>query len=181
MALFLVQIDPLRSGGTVYDNATAAIVNAADATAAKALVVAKFPNSDFKTAEVTAMPIDLPLVGWTLTIDIPDLDEGLTVSVTGTPSDDTLDKIAALAVTALNATSEISAAAYNSGTNTLTVAGVADELGDKKLEVRLTDDTGADRSSLIGTITSEGAPEDALTVVLPADSISGIWKMFSHI
>lgn len=175
MPAFFVYLDPKASGRTLLDGVDAMIVHAADAPAAKALAVAVFPGNEYawENSTAIAMPTSLPLIGWTLRVAI----EGLgPVQVVGTPTDSTIDQLAALMVTALNATDEISAAAYNASTNVLTAAGVADELGDLIMSVSFTDDMGNDRSSLLGAITDEGAPEDALTVALPADAMVGVWK-----
>lgn len=94
-------------------------------------------------------------------------------TLTGGQNSDTFDTLGTAAVTALNAVSGITHAAYNASTNVLTVAGTADNLGDHDVIVsmfpvdRVRDTTipGA-----IGTVVDNGATSDALTVAFGADA-----------
>lgn len=98
-------------------------------------------------------------------------DEPRTVAVVGDATDDTVDEIAAALVTALNGLDGIANASYNATTNTLTVAGSDDALGDQKLEVSIIPPGGSDSiASLVGAITDGGVAAADLTVVLPADN-----------
>lgn len=95
----------------------------------------------------------------------------IVVSVTGTGTDD-LDAIAALLVTALNAT-EIDGAAY-AAPNLTVAATPTDDFGDATVIVKVTPPSGntnADLESIfVVGITHEGAAAAALTVELPADT-----------
>jgi hypothetical protein len=105
-------------------------------TAAEALLVAKanihLPSDEaWASATATAMADAADLEGWRAKITIEDSsgDEVETVTVTGA-SGATADTIGALLVIALNATDSIAGAAYDTGTNVLTIAETTDTLGD---------------------------------------------------
>ena len=175
MPAFFVYLDPKASGKTLLDGTDAMLVYAADGPAALALAVAAFPGNEYtwKNAQVLAVPSNFPFIGWTFTVQI----EGLApVSVVGNETNDTVDEIAALLVTGLNALPDVANASYNASTNTLTAAGAADELGDQALVVTILDANGNSRPDLVGTIVDEGDQSAALTVVLPADAAVGVWK-----
>lgn len=174
-----------QSGVTLHEGANACVVFAADATAAKEVCQARFPGASgiWSTgATVTEIVADADFNGWTFEVE---LDSGTTpskVSFVGDATDNLIDEIGAKLVTALNATSNIAGASYNSTSNTLTVAQTTDNLGDKSVYVNIIP-PGGDSSiaSLVGTITHEGAVGAALTVVLPGDAavipiVAGVFK-----
>jgi len=91
--------------------------------------------------------------------------------VTADATTNTMDEIGAALATALNALPLIANAAYNTTSNTLTIAGTADALGDKQVEVYITPPLGKSSvAALVGTIVDGGASGDALSVILPADA-----------
>lgn len=94
-----------------------------------------------------------------------------------------LSSLAELMVAALNATSLVSAAAFNASTHVLTVAGTSDNLGDHTLAVYVTPPnadptspvgvqtrTGVSVPGFVGAISDDGSAGDALTVTFPADT-----------
>jgi hypothetical protein len=178
MAFFLIQ---LPAGNAAPREADAMIVSAASSDDAKAIAKSRFDgdaNALWGAATVTQLAdvaANAPgLANWRLRIRILDSDPVVSIEVIGTGTNDTVDEIAALAVTALNATSIIANAAYNATTQTLTIAGVDDALGDKTVEVEFlppATQAGAQPiPGMVGTITDGGAEADPLTVVLPADT-----------
>ena len=179
MPAYLVTLSQNVGGRTLSAGGDAMVVFAADATAAKQICSAKYDgdgNAWTSDSTVTEIVQDADFNGWTFRIDILDGlgaggDEPGTVSVTGDATDNTIDEVAALLVTALNALTGIANASYNGTTNTLTVAGAADGLGDQTIQVSITPPDGKSSvASLVGTITDGGASGDAITVVLPADA-----------
>lgn len=95
------------------------------------------------------------------------------VTVNGDATNDTIDEVAALAVTALNATTPLANAAYNATTNVLSVAGAADNLGTHVLAVEVRAPNGEiipGGAGLVGAIVDEGAADAAVTVALKADA-----------
>lgn len=175
MPAYLVTLDNSRCGRTLKNGCNAMVVFAADATAAKEACAAKFDGdgSAWNSSEATATAIVAAsdFNGWSLAIDIFGPDLNTTVTVVGDATNNTIDEIAALMVTALNALAEIANASYNSTTQVLTVAAIADGIGDHNIAVRLTPPSGYGAvPSLIGTIVDNGIAGAVLTVVLPADA-----------
>ncbi len=177
MAAYLVFL-PLGTNIARINDVNAVIAYGADAAAAKALAKAAHPANPTLWDNALAMAIgsNLPLLGWTFTVEIEGQEA---VSVTGGWTSNTIDAIAAALVTALDALDDVAAAAYNSSTNVLTAAGVADELGDMALTVTVTDPNGVSQPSFFSTIVDEGDPEDALTVTFTADATAGIFQMMN--
>lgn len=174
MPAYLVMQDRNSGGRQVIEGADAMVVFAADATAAKQACAAKYSSdgktwlADSTTAVAVAAATDW--VGWTFRIAILS-EPPLEVSVVGDATNNTIDEIAALLVTALNATAAIAGAAYDASTNTLTVAATTDALGDQTLQVEFIPPAGAESiAALVGTIVDGGASGDALSVILPADN-----------
>jgi len=176
---YLVTRDRTKSGHPLVHGAAAMDVFAASATAAKQAAAAKFDGDGLawlNDSTVTEITAGADWNGWTFRVAIlggfgTGGDEPRTVAVVGDATDNTVDEIAAALVTALNALDGIANAAYNATTNTLTVAGTADALGDQKLEVSIIPPGGsASIASLVGTITDGGVAAADLTVVLPADN-----------
>ena len=121
--------------------------------------------------ELSEIVADADFNGWTFALDVIGGAAPISVSVTGTATDNTIDEVAALLVTALNADAEIAGASYNGTTNVLTVAETTDAIGDRTLEVTITPPGGySGIAALVGTIVDGGASGDAITLALPADA-----------
>jgi len=146
-------------------------------TAAEALKVAKASvalpsDAAWAAATATAMADAADLEGWRAKITIVD-DEGAaveTVTVTGAESA-TADTIGALLVTALNATDSIAGAAYDTGTNVLTIAETSDGIGDSTVTCEFLppttwSDPTINFSEFFTTLVHEGAAGAALSVTL---------------
>lgn len=179
MPAYLVTLDRTKCGYTLPDGANAMVVFAADATTAKQLAASKYDGDGsawVTNGTATEIVAGTDWVGWTFRVDIlsgfgTGGADPASVSFVGTSTDNTVDEVAAQLVTALNALDGIANAAYNSTTNTLTITGTADALGDKQVEVSITPPGGKSAiAALVGTIVDGGASGDALTVVLPADN-----------
>ena len=178
MPAYLLTLDRNKCGHQLRGGGDAMVVFAADATAAKQIAAAKYPSDGLAWANdstATQIVAASDFNGWTLRVFIQSgLGAGTDsaeFTVVGDADDNTIDEIAALMVTALNAHADIANASYNATSNTLTIAGAADGLGDQTVEVSLTPPGGESAvASLIGTITDGGASGDAITVVLPADA-----------
>ena len=178
MPAYLVTLDRNKSGHTLVQGADAMVIFAASATAAKQAAAAKFEGDGLawlNDSTATEIVAGTDWQGWTFRVAIlggfgTGGDEPRTVAVVGDATDNTVDEIAAALVVALNALDGIANAAYNATTNTLTVAGTADALGDQKLEVSIIPPGGsASIASLVGTIMDGGVAAADLTVRLPAD------------
>ncbi len=169
----VVRNGELRGGGD------AMVIFAANATAAKEIAAAKYPGdgavwaTDGTATEIIAAT---DFNGWDLRVFIQSglgaggADSGEFI-VTGDATNNTIDEIAALMVTALNAHADIAGASYDAATNILTIAAIADGIGDQQVEVSLTPPGGEGPvPSLMGAITDGGIAGAALTVALPADA-----------
>lgn len=184
MPAYLCTLNRTRGGHTTKNGADAMVVFAA--TTAKALQVAdSFYGGDGGrfVADGTATEIAAAAnwIGWTFKVNISgglaagagvNADGSADVVLTATgAAQDTIDEIAAVLVTALNALPTIANASYDAGTQTLTAAGAADNLGDKKLTVQIIPPNGnSSCAAFVGAIVNQGAANAALTVVLPADA-----------
>lgn len=174
MPAFLVKQDTNKSGRQLRNGADAMVVFAADAASAKQAAAALYDGDGAvwtgSDASVTEIKAATDFAGWTFKVAVLS-NPPTKVQAVGDATNNTADKIAALLVTALNATAAIAAASYDAATNTLTVAGAADALGDQSLQVQLIPPAGVSSiDGLLGAITDGGASGDALTVVLPADN-----------
>lgn len=179
MPAYLVEVDPAVSASYLTDGAQSHVVFAADASGAREAVAARYGNdvdafwNDSNAVNVTELVADADLEGWTFTIKLYNTTDRLPaeqVSVVG-GSGDAPDDVAADLVTALNATGSIANASYNDTSNTLTVAGAGDGIGDWSFSITAVPPWGETTiDSLFGTLTDEGASGDALTVVMPGDS-----------
>lgn len=178
MPAYVVAFDPSVNVPT-RNGVKAAIVFANNDTDARAILKAQYADdvdSSWDNATVTQIAPGTDLVGYTYRVEIitPEGISLVAVEATGDATNNTVDEIAALLVTALNADSHIANAAYNAGTNTLTASGAADNLGDHRLIVSAFP-PGENRVALpglVGAITQEGAANTALTVVFSADAYS---------
>jgi len=177
MALYLVTSDTGSAAKTRKLGANAMIVSAADATDALAICQAKFGgDSSWADATFTAIA-DVTqatangLVGWTVTVKV-NTTVPISVSYTGTATNDTIDEIGAALVTLLNATA-IDGAAYSA--NVLKVAETTDGIGDKTVTVTFTPPAATYPEAvhipgMVGTIVHEGVSGAALTVAFKADT-----------
>lgn len=182
MPAYLVTLNREKSGHTLPGGADAVVCFADDATQAKEVAASYFDaeGSLWTSSDATATAIvqDADFNGWTFKVRVLDglgagADEPGEVIVVGDATDNTIDEIAALLVTALNALTGIDNASYNGTTNTLTVAAGSggDDLGDQTVEVEAIPPGGySSVPSVFGTITHEGVATDDLTVVLPLDA-----------
>lgn len=153
-----------------------AVVVAENSTDALAVLQSLYADTALwgASATATAMIAGADLAGWKLRINIQSAILTLlgSVEVTGAASA-TVDSIAALAVTALNAAGlGIANASYNAGTNVLTVAGAADNKGACKMEILFYPPNSEVKSipGFVGAITHGGATGAALTVQLATDA-----------
>lgn len=169
-------VQPSVGGLCLENHANAQIVFAANATQAKEIAASRFDGDNpWSGATVTEIVAGTNWSGWTFYIGITKGfgtgSDPNQVSVVGTDTNETIDKIAALLVTALNALPVIANASYNSTTQVLTVSSIADGIGDAKLIVKITPPNGkSEIPSLVGTIVDGGIAGAALTVTLPADA-----------
>lgn len=169
-------------GQNKVGNVDTVVVYAEDATQARQAASARFgvggeANGGWTDSSNGAQPLSAqPLVGIVFAIHIENGGSDIDVSVTA-DSDDVIDDIGGKLVTALNATA-INGAAYNSGTNALTIAETTDTLGDKVVTVSATYTlNGVDidmTASFFDNLVDGGASGDALTVDLLAGSGLGI-------
>lgn len=170
MPAYLVTLDRSKTGRTLTDGADAMVIFASSGTIAKQVAAAKNDgegNAWITDGTATEIVAATNWLGWTFRAQLADVD----VSVTSSGANDTIDEIAALLVTALNATAAIANAAYNATTNVLTVAGTADALGDQQLFFTITPPSGkSEVAGLVGAVVDGGAEADAVTVTLPADA-----------
>lgn len=179
-AAYIVTLPLTEGGKSLRDGVNSVVVYAEDTSQAKEAAAALF-NGDaaWSSATVTAIAAG-DYTGWTVRVRLSDPDKAVTasdytmvdVSVTGDATNNTIDEVAALLVTALNATSAIAGAAYNATTQVLTVAETTDGLGDHVLRVDFTHPSFEQPiASLVGTIVDEGSAGAAVTVTLKADAV----------
>lgn len=162
------------------DGVDTMVVFAADASTAKKMAQARYTgDSDavWNGATVTEIVAAANWIGWVFSWELiaPNGTVFSSGSLTATGAgQDTMDEIGAALATAINATG-IDNAAYNGTSNTLTVAGAADNKGDHRLIFTIKPPAAQNLgdvniSDLVGTITHQGAAGAAVTVVLPADA-----------
>lgn len=181
MPAYLVALDRSSGGRTLINDTNAMVVFAFSAAQAKELAHAAVSGDGHawlsSTTTVTEITAGTNWAGWKFEVVIQsglgdEGDQRGHVAVTGNGTTlDTVDKIGAALVVALNALEGIAGADYTAATNTLTIADATDALGDQTVQV-LISPPGSDVSvsSLVVTITHEGDTADALSVVLPADN-----------
>lgn len=176
---------PLKGGMNLKGGNDGVIVWAEDATQAKSVASAAMSNdvpaAAWSDATATALVVNTELEGWTFTINLVDPVTPFTelsVSYTAT-NGQVIDDVGTALATALNAT-VIDAAAYNTGTNVLTIVETTDGMGDWTIEAYATppgsatgtslayEDTGARVSGFFGAITAAGAAGIARTSTLVA-------------
>ncbi len=175
MSVFLVQLAD-ESPGT--RQATSFVVSAEDAADARAIAESQFDGdagpaafaaatvTDLTTGELGNVNTSPNMLGYKLRVSILDSTPVIDEEVVGAGSDDTLDELGDLMVIALNANAIIANAAFVSPD--LTIAGVADNLGDRKVQVTLTPpgEGAVPIPGPIGIITDEGIVAAALAVAL---------------
>lgn len=156
-----------------------AVVFAEDATAAKLAAVSghagdfvngvpDYIDALFAGSTATEIVARTDLEGAILRVQI-NTPTPIDISVTG-GSGDGVDEIAALMVTALNATAQIDAADYI-GTNLLRVANTSDDLGDRTVTASFILN-GEELSGFVGEIVDQGETNSALTVQLATDEVA---------
>lgn len=160
------------------NKARAAAVYADNSTDVKELLEALFGgdlDALWANSTVTVMAAASDMLGWKLQVIVTHPVSGVevaNVTVLGADSDDTIDEIAALMVTALNATDVIDGAEYNSTSQTLTISDASDALGDHNVAVfvfsPLSDKVAI--PGFVGAITDAGSDSDTLEVVFSADA-----------
>lgn len=179
MSLYIVKNN--AAGGKTVSGQNALIVSAADPAGAILMAADHFDgDSSWSDAVATALiESDLDAasscVGYTFKVLIrgaaAQTADPIEISVTPTGTED-LDDMAALMVIALNAHAEIAAAVYSAPN--LTVAAIADGLGDASVEFQVyrTAGHGADLGSEFHTaVTDEGIAAADLVVALVADTV----------
>lgn len=177
---------PLKGGMNLKGGNDSVIVWAEDATQAKSLASAAMSNdvpaAAWTNATATALVVGTELEGWTFTVNLVDPVTPFTelsASYTAT-NGQVIDDVGTALATALNAT-VIDGAAYNTGTNVLTIVETTDSMGDWVIEAYATPpstatstsligfgDTGARVTGFFGAITAAGAAGIARTSTLVA-------------
>lgn len=176
----------LKGGMNLKGGNDSVIVWAEDATQAKSLASAAMSNdvpaAAWTAATATALVVGTELEGWTFTINLTDPVTPFTeLSVSHTATNgQVIDDVGTALATALNAT-VIDGAAYNTGTNVLTIVETTDSMGDWVIEAYATPpstatstsligfgDTGARVTGFFGAITAAGAAGIARTSTLVA-------------
>jgi hypothetical protein len=167
-----------------------ALVFAATSADALALLQAEYGDdmdSGWANATVTQIAAGADLAGWSLRVQVLN-STGSVVSADCTvvgAAAATIDTIAALMVTALNATAPIAGAAYNAGTQVLKVAETTDNLGDHRVVVEFWPPVGTlgQKSNVAGFVASKvdvGLANAALSVTFVADAytVPAVTDMF---
>lgn len=166
MALYLLQLDP--SSAVKYDLA-AVVVEADDLATARSMAKASYRGPWGAADATTIAAASDDLEGWVHRVVVSDGTSATPlydVSITSVATDDIDDVGGDLAAALVTAGLT---ASYS--TPTLTVAAIADGIGDETLTVTATPPGGrAPVSELIGTITDQGVAAAALTVVLDAQT-----------
>lgn len=192
MSTYVVTFDPSVNVGS-RNGVQGAVVVANNVADAKALLDAKHGGDldvNWDNATYTAFAAGADLEGWSLRVQVRDATGAVVAAdctVVGAPAA-TVDTIAALMVTALNATAPIAGAAYNAGTNVLKVAETTDNLGDQRVVVEFWPPVGTlgqkvSVPGFIGAITHQGLSNAALSVALAADAytVPAVMKKFGDL
>ena len=181
---FLVTL-PIKGGMTLKGDNDSVIVWAEDATMAKSLASAALagdvPAAAWADATATALVTGTELEGWTFTVNLVDnLTPFTELSVSHTATNgQVIDDVGTALATALNAT-VINGAAYNTGSNVLTIVETTDSMGDWIINVYAYPPgsaygtgiafggTGSSVSGIFGAVTAAGASGIARTSTLVA-------------
>lgn len=191
MAFFLVEL-PANQGGPTFNGVNACVVSAASAADARAACKALRGGDQAAAwdAAITTQLADVAanaanaLVGWRFRVQLLDLNPIAVVAdvtVTGDATTDTLDEVGTALAAALNALPSIAAAGYDTVTQILTIAGIADNLGDHRAIVEVyppavLDANGREISEQVAipgfvtAIVDEGAVGAAVTATFAADT-----------
>lgn len=163
---------PEVCGRTLINGADRFVVVAESTADAKDIVKDYFSgDSDalVAAATVTALAAAADYEGFTLRVQINDPTTPIDASYTAVAAD-TIDLIGAGIKAALIAAG-VAGADYNSTTQVVTAAAIADNLGDNQLVVDFTGPNGnAPIASYVSSIVDGGIAGAALTFTLPADS-----------
>ena len=183
-AAYIVQL-PAGVGRTLKNGNDAVIVYANSSTEAKAMakialnIDADAPWSGATVTAIAAATDWADPVLWKFQVVLSNPATGVEVvnaTVTSDSTNDTVDEIAALLVTAIDASGGAAVTpSYNSTSQVLKVAVIADNIGDHALECRAWPvitggDTGINTGSFFGTIVDEGIAGADVTVTLAADA-----------
>lgn len=169
---YLVTLDRTKGGRVLKNGANAVVVFAASGAIAKEMAGAAFDGDGSSWTEATATEIAVAAdwAGWTFRATVADVP-GAVFEVVADATTNTVDEIGAALVLLANAHEDIAGAEYNSTTNVLTVAAIADALGDKQLVVEIIPPGGfSSITGLVGAIVDGGIAGAVLTVALPADA-----------
>ncbi len=181
MASYLVTLPTSYVARQLQDGYDSVVVNAVDAAQAKAVAKMVY-GADVDVQWDNATVTDLAAATdwatpqlWNFRVKVRHPTTGDTVhnvTVKSSAGDNTIDEIAALLVTALNATA-INGAAYVSATNVLTIAAVGDNIGDHYVELSawpdgLLEQTGFS-AAFFGAPTHGGIAGAALATTLAAN------------
>ena len=180
MAQYLC-VNTAVGGKTVY-GANVLIVQAADEAGALLVCADKYPGdaawSDCTCTALVDTSLDVAgaCYGYTMRAIIrgaaAQVEDPIVIDAVSIVATDDLDALAALMVIAANAHAEIDAAAYVAPD--LTIAGIADDLGDGTLEIEVYDGDGQGvdlGSEFYTAITDGGIAGAVLEVALCADTV----------
>lgn len=192
MAIFTVQLPSVPGPATRTNRAGLIVVAAPSVASAREIARAKFGGDTDAWSDTSATVTQLieptnlsanALLGWRFTIRISGVASLATgpVIVTGDATNDTLDEVGTALAVALNALPEIAGAVYTAATQTLTVAAIADNLGDRTvvmgifppIELGGGQQLNADvhqAAGYVSSITHQGIVAAALTVVFVGDT-----------
>jgi hypothetical protein len=187
---YLVTIDR-NSQSPRKNGVDAAVVVAENSTEAKQMAASVLDgegNAPWTAATATALAAAANLDGFVMNVQIfhPTTNARVAnASFTGV-SGATIDTIGTGIAAALNALSNIAGAAYNTGTNVLTVAETTDALGDHTFVISLRPPTAthADPQNLTSWFTSHvdgGVGSAALAVTLAALSFPKVFGMLKQV
>jgi hypothetical protein len=176
---FLVSA-PVSSGVTTQGGVDRCLVFAEDA--AMALEMAQSLNSqggnaNWAAGTATAITAPTDFTGWRCQIVISDTSNSEVVNVTYTGiASDGIDEIGDALVILLNATAPIAGSLYTGATQTLTIAAIADGIGDHSVIVNFfppASNGGQDVSitEYLSTLTDEGIAAADLTQVFVGDTV----------
>lgn len=178
-AAYLVTL-PDRAGYTLLEGVDRMVVYAASADQAKEVAKAYFDGvgaAVWGDATVTEVAVAANLIGYTFHVQViqPDGDVLYDVSVPCTAAaSDTVDEVAALLVTALEALgAALLTPSYDAGTQVLTVAAAGDMIGDHRVVAEVYRTDSEDQTPIPGfvaSITDEGMAGAALSVTFAADT-----------
>lgn len=188
MALFLIEEPEGVAGKTRVGDAVAQLVEADSAAVAREIASSgrEFDSSwsDSDATDVSTLSAaDMEGFLYQIRLAEPAVGGALVASVDyEAVASDAVDDVGAALVILLNGLSPIANAAYDSGTNTLTVSGAADGLGDYALTVKVTPPGGSSPiTGLVGTVADQGAAGNPVTVVLPQPTaVPKVIKVFDR-